>query len=90
MKTRKLLIPLVLFSLFVLPGCMGGGRPKVVILENDDTVMRIMGEEEIDSEYIDPETNEKVMAKRKHTGRYSLSPNLYKKLLKSALDNQSK
>lgn len=82
---RKLLISSVL--ILGLAGCGGGVVRKVIILESDDTVQRIVDETPMDTEYQDPVTGEVVTAKKNHAGRYSLSPSLYKKLLNSANNN---
>lgn len=86
MLKRSLLLSLVLFGLISLSGCLGGEKVirKVIIMESDDTVIRVVDETPIDSEYQDPVTNEIVTSKKSHAGRYSLSPGMYKKLLNSA------
>lgn len=83
----KLLIGAVLLA--TLPGCFGGGsvQRKVIILESDDTVRRIVDETPVETEYQDPETGEVVSKKTNNAGRYSLSPTSYKKLLKAATEN---
>jgi len=79
MKRFLLLVPLVL-----LVGCFGR-RSKIYIIEEDSVPAQVTQEEPVEVRYVDPTTKEIIEGEKKVvTGYFVLSPQLYRKLVKTA------
>lgn len=72
-----------MFSLvLMLSGCWGSAR--VYVVQEDNVPMQIIDERPIKVRVIDPETKKVAEVDKQLTGYYGLSPQLYRKLVKTA------
>ena len=75
---------LLMFSLMLtLSGCFGG-KARVYIVQEDNVPMQVIDEQPIKVRVVDFTTQKVVEVDKQVTGYYALSPQLYKKLVKTA------
>lgn len=75
---------LMLSLVVVLSGCLGGGRARVYVVQEDNIPMQVIDETTIKVRVIDSVTQKEAEVDKQLTGYYILSPQLYGKLVKTA------